>query len=87
MLNPLFSSYELYPVAPFAQESVPVPPGLDLDTWIVPVPKEFLEKQPIEEGEIVREKKGKKKKGDGTKKKKTWARDQIRLLLTSFRIG
>lgn len=36
LIHPLFSAYELNPVAPQAQASVPVPEGLDLDAWIVP---------------------------------------------------
>jgi AP-3 complex subunit delta-1 len=38
-LYPLFFHQELNPVAPKAQKKVPVPEGLDLDTWIhEPVP-------------------------------------------------
>ncbi|KAG9286104.1 hypothetical protein G9A89_022781 [Geosiphon pyriformis] len=38
-LPPLFFSYELNPVAPKAQKKVPLPDGLDLDTWIhEPIP-------------------------------------------------
>nr|CAG8435272.1 2051_t:CDS:10 [Entrophospora candida] len=33
-LSELFFSYELNPVAPKAQKKVPIPEGLDLDTWI-----------------------------------------------------
>lgn len=40
MIGPLNSSYELNPVAREAQASVPVPEGLDLDSWIIPPPKE-----------------------------------------------
>jgi len=38
-LYPLFFNQELNPVAPKAQKKVPVPEGLDLDSWIhEPVP-------------------------------------------------
>lgn len=40
LVRPLFSSYDLNPVAASAQESVPIPEGLDLVSWIVPPPKE-----------------------------------------------
>ena len=40
LIWPLVSSYELGPVAPAAQASVPVPEGLDLDAWIVPAMQE-----------------------------------------------
>lgn len=40
LIHPLISTYELNPVAAGAQASVPVPEGLDLDTWIVPPPPE-----------------------------------------------
>lgn len=36
LIGPLFSTYELNPVAANAQASVPIPEGLDLDAWIVP---------------------------------------------------
>lgn len=40
LIRPLNSSYELNPVAREAQASVPVPEGLDLDSWIISPPKE-----------------------------------------------
>jgi len=40
LIQPLFSAYELNPVASHAQTSVPIPDGLDLDAWIVPPPRE-----------------------------------------------
>jgi len=40
LIQPLFSAYELNPVASEAQANVPVPDGLDLDAWIVPPPRE-----------------------------------------------
>ncbi|KAE9401969.1 Ap3d1 protein [Gymnopus androsaceus JB14] len=56
LIHPLFSSYELNPVAQYAQESVPVPEGLDLDAWIVPPRLE-----PMENGDKKEGGKGKKK--------------------------
>ncbi|KAI0005534.1 adaptin N terminal region-domain-containing protein [Russula compacta] len=41
LINPLFSVYELNSVNIAAQDSIPVPESLDLDTWIVPPPREF----------------------------------------------
>ena len=40
LVQPLSSAYELNPVAASAQDSVPVPDGLDLNAWMVPPPKE-----------------------------------------------
>lgn len=40
LIQPLFGSYELNPVANCAQASVPIPEGLDLDAWIVSPPQE-----------------------------------------------
>lgn len=64
LVHPLFSVYELNPVAASAQASVPIPDGLDLDAWIVPPPRE----ETIDEGEgrgdaAVKVKKSKKGKG------------------------
>lgn len=41
LINPLFSVYELNSVNIAAQDSIPVPGSLDLDTWIVPPPREY----------------------------------------------
>ncbi|KIJ53612.1 hypothetical protein M422DRAFT_222276 [Sphaerobolus stellatus SS14] len=60
LISPLTTAYELTPVAPEAQESVPVPDGLNLDMWIIPPPKEEV----VQNG--VTEKK--KKKGKGKEK-------------------
>lgn len=64
LVHPLFSVYELNPVAASAQASVPIPEGLDLDAWIVPPPREDT----VDEGEgrgdvAVKVKKSKKGKG------------------------
>ncbi|GAW04764.1 Adaptor protein complex AP-3 delta subunit [Lentinula edodes] len=61
IIQPLFSSYELNPVAQHAQESVPIPEGLDLDAWIVPPPADPLSLS--EPGEKKAKKKIKKEKG------------------------
>jgi AP-3 complex subunit delta-1 len=65
LIEPLFSSYELNPVARGAQTSIPAPEDLDLDAWIVPLPQEAPSLTAIEEAEIPekRPKKGKKGKG------------------------
>ncbi|KAL0951907.1 hypothetical protein HGRIS_008562 [Hohenbuehelia grisea] len=65
LLQPLFSAHELNPVALAAQESVPVPDGLDLDAWIVPPPKEVVLSE-AEGGEgVVKVKVKKVNKGKG----------------------
>ncbi|KAG5641635.1 hypothetical protein DXG03_004558 [Asterophora parasitica] len=46
LIQPLSATYELNPVALSAQESVPIPEGLDLDAWIVPPPREVVPEQP-----------------------------------------
>lgn len=77
LIQPLFSSYGLNPVAPAAQESVPVPDGLDLDSWIVPPPPEPVA-APIEKPK--KSKKGKEKatsNGDRTKSSKKKARKEV----------
>ncbi|KAL5494662.1 APL5 [Sanghuangporus weigelae] len=65
LLYPLFSQYELSPIAPEAQTSVPVPEGLDLDAWIVPQAQPKIE-EPVE----VEMKKKKDRKGKGKEKEK-----------------
>ncbi|KAF7784263.1 hypothetical protein Agabi119p4_428 [Agaricus bisporus var. burnettii] len=77
LIRPMFSSYELNPVASNAQASVPIPEGLDLDAWIVPPPREAV----IPEGELVpekkkRSKKGKEKEADGKKSRTTSKKKQ-----------
>ena len=63
LLEPLFSTYDLNPVAPEAQASIPVPECLDLDAWIVPEAK-----PPDPEVVVVGKKKRKDKKGKGKEK-------------------
>ncbi|KAL5536063.1 APL5 [Sanghuangporus sanghuang] len=66
LLYPLFSQYELNPVAPEAQASVPVPEGLDLDAWIVPQAQPKID-EPVE---VEAKKKKKDRKGKGKEKEK-----------------
>lgn len=75
LISPLTMSYELKPVAPMAQASVPVPEGLDLDAWIASPPPP--EETPIgsESAQLTKKKKGKGKEKaengiDKVKKKK-----------------
>ena len=83
LVRPLFTSYDLNPVAASAQESVPIPEGLDLDSWIIPPPRDEVA-VPIQEDTEAAEalpKKSKKGKGKDVagkakgKKKKTVADD------------
>ncbi|KAG0070082.1 AP-3 complex subunit delta [Linnemannia elongata] len=70
-LYPLFFNQELNPVAPKAQKKVPVPEGLDLESWIhEPVPEQepessddddFLNERPSRWGEEAVSGKSKKK--------------------------
>lgn len=59
LIQPLYNTYELNPVATNAQESVPVPDGLDLDMWIVPPPVEVVPEELVEK--VKKSKKGKLK--------------------------
>lgn len=74
LIQPLFSSHELNPVASIAQASVPVPDGLDLDAWIVPSMQDRVAEEgddgDVTERKIKRNKKGKEKEsGSRTKVK------------------
>jgi AP-3 complex subunit delta len=77
LIQPLFTSYTLNPVAPIAQSNIPVPEDLDLDTWIVPPPKTVVNGPKAHDdrgNELVktrRGKKGKEKESNGTKSKST----------------
>lgn len=63
-MQPLFTAFDLNPVASSAQECVPVPEGLDLTAWIIPPPKEEI--IVIQDEELTGETKPKKtKKGKG----------------------
>ncbi|KIK25362.1 hypothetical protein PISMIDRAFT_677351 [Pisolithus microcarpus 441] len=66
LIHSLFSAYELNPVALAAQASVPVPVGLDLDTWIVPSTQVPIHDE--HESEVLVEKKVKKKSKKGKEK-------------------
>lgn len=59
LISPLTSAYDLNPVAPEAQASVPIPEGLNLDMWIIPPPTE----------EVAADGTGKKKKKSKGKEK------------------
>ncbi|TRM61606.1 adaptin N terminal region-domain-containing protein [Schizophyllum amplum] len=69
LIRPLFTEYELNPVAPEAQEMVPVPEGLDLDAWIVPPPPEPKEEAPTKKVKKA-SKKGKEKAVTNGREKK-----------------
>lgn len=60
LLDPLFTAYQLNPVAAVAQSSVPIPEGLDLDAWIVPPPPEPV----LEVEKKKKSRKGKEKEKD-----------------------
>jgi len=60
LIRPLFTSYELNPVASIAQASVPIPDGLDLDAWIVPSMQDRGSEEHDDGG--LPERKGKKSK-------------------------
>jgi AP-3 complex subunit delta len=63
LIQPLFSAYELNPVAPNAQGNVPIPEGLDLDAWIIPPPQDPVTLEDANEPEERRTKRSKKGKG------------------------
>jgi AP-3 complex subunit delta-1 len=75
LLQPLFTAYELNPVATAAQMSVPVPEGLDIESWIVAPPREERTGPAVElslgEKKVKKIKKGKEKAGNGGKVKPT----------------
>ncbi|KAF8515768.1 Adaptor protein complex AP-3 delta subunit [Hysterangium stoloniferum] len=75
LISPLTTSYELNPVAREAQGSVPVPEGLDLDSWIIPPPKEESKLEAAHTAPTKKKKgKGKEKAENGegkAKKQKT----------------
>ncbi|KAF9532121.1 Ap3d1 protein [Crepidotus variabilis] len=62
LIDPLFSSHELNPVANSAQASVPVPEGLDLDSWIVAPPPEPTGYKVVDQADDSKKKKGNKGK-------------------------
>ncbi|KAI5116434.1 hypothetical protein M0805_000213 [Coniferiporia weirii] len=63
LLQPLFSTYVLNPVAPEAQTSIVTPEGLDLDAWIVPRAKPAAKVAEEVVGEVRKKKKDRKGKG------------------------
>jgi hypothetical protein len=63
LIQPLFSAYELNPVAQATQGHVAIPGGLDLDAWIVPsesAPADKLAAEP-EKPRVRKNKKSKEK--------------------------
>ncbi|KAJ7103194.1 adaptin N terminal region-domain-containing protein [Mycena belliarum] len=68
LLQPLHGTYELNPVALSAQASVPIPDGLDLDSWFVPPPRE-PDPEADPETRARKARKGKGKEVNGTKSK------------------
>lgn len=87
-MRPLFSTYDLNPVAVGAQASVPVPEGLNLDAWIVPPPKDDVDDEVTDangEAATIKVKKSKKGKGkavNGGKTKKSHAHHDAEALDT-----
>ncbi|KAH7915689.1 adaptin N terminal region-domain-containing protein [Hygrophoropsis aurantiaca] len=72
LLRPLFSSYELNPVASAAQASVPIPDGLDLDAWIVPSMQESILNEDADDAAERKAKRGRKgKEKEATNRSKT----------------
>jgi AP-3 complex subunit delta-1 len=80
LIQPLFSSHELNPVASIAQASVPVPDGLDLDAWIVPSMQDRVAEEgddgDVTERKIKRNKKGKEKESASRTKVKSGKKKQ-----------
>jgi len=74
LIQPLFGSYELNPVASCAQASVPVPEGLDLDAWIVSPPQEAS--QVGQQGDDQTRKKTKTRKAKGKEVRTTNGRKE-----------
>lgn len=75
LIQPLFSAYELNPVALAAQASVPVPEGLDLDAWIVAPPRESAPEEPANR-KVKKVKKGKGKEVNSNKTRSVKKRPQ-----------
>jgi AP-3 complex subunit delta-1 len=80
LIQPLFSSHELNPVASIAQASVPVPEGLDLDAWIVPSMQDRVTEEgddgDVTERKVKRNKKGKDKESANRMKVKSGKKKQ-----------
>ena len=62
LVRPLHTAYELRPVGPEVQRQIKPPPGLDLDAWIVPPPKQAIPARAVDEEEVTMKKKKKKGK-------------------------
>lgn len=86
LVKPLFSAYDLGPVAATAQASVPIPDGLDLNTWIVPPPPEEVAKETEDADEaaavrkVKKSKKGKAKESGDVKTKRKKRKEGEELL-------
>ncbi|THH19000.1 hypothetical protein EW146_g2089 [Bondarzewia mesenterica] len=68
LIRPLFSAYDLNPVAAAAQSHVPVPEGLVLEEWIVPPPKDPVAEHEVSETLDEEDRPAKKNKGKGKAK-------------------
>jgi AP-3 complex subunit delta-1 len=66
LIQPLFTPYELNPVAATAQASIVPPEGLNLDAWFVEPPSEVISYVQADDADAVK-----------TKKKKGKARDLV----------
>ena len=81
LVRPLFGAYELGPVAVIAQASVPVPEGLDLHAWIVPLPADEAAHEGSDADDAApahkakKGKKGKAKESSGAKTKRKKRRE------------
>lgn len=62
LIQPLFSPYDLNPVAATAQASVVPPEGLNLDSWFVEPPSEVISHVQTDDGDVGKKKKNKKGK-------------------------
>lgn len=62
LIQPLFTPYELNPVAATAQDSVVPPEGLNLDAWFVEPPSEVTSYVQADDADVVKTKKMKKGK-------------------------
>jgi AP-3 complex subunit delta len=65
LVQPLFTTFELNPVAAQAQASVPVPEGLDLHAWIVPPLADAVAMETSDVEDVLAASKKKTKKGKG----------------------
>jgi AP-3 complex subunit delta len=85
LIEPLFSRYELNPVAASAQASVPIPEGLDLDAWIVPSEASAIAEDVVENEEphVKKSKKGQEREMNGKSRKGKKKRNEDRNVVPS----